>query len=181
MKDNRILILIVVIFTFIVSTMFSYAYFETTVSGNEKAKMMEVNVGTMQLVYVDGEEIKADNLYPGDSISKKIYVKNTGTLNSNYSIIIDEYINTFINDEIIVNLNCVRKNNSDGSINGVCDGLDKMILTSKNIKENIVIEPGITHEYNIDITFVETGNSQNYNQGKTLSGKINIVDFNQSN
>ena len=56
-----------------------------------------------------------------------------------------------------------------------------MILTSKNIKENIVIEPGITHEYNIDITFVETGNSQNYNQGKTLSGKINIVDFNQSN
>lgn len=181
MKDNRILLLVVVIFTFIASTMLSYAYFETTVVGNEKAKMMQVNVGTMQLVYVDGDEINATSLYPGDTISKKIYVKNTGTLDSNYSIIIDEYVNTFINDEITISLECSRKNNSNGEIEGECEGLTLKPLSDKDIKTNILIEAGFTHEYDINLTFIETGSSQNYNQGKTLSGKINIVDFNQNN
>ena len=45
------------------------------------------------------------------------------------------------------------------------------------IKENVSIEPNVTHKYNITITFKETNADQNYNQSKSFTGTLGINEY----
>lgn len=45
------------------------------------------------------------------------------------------------------------------------------------LKNNILIEPGYTHEYSLKVTFLDTGEEQNYNKKKTFNGKIGIEEY----
>ena len=59
-----------IVFLFILTISFLYAYFSIKVSGNDNAKDVVVTVGTLSLIYTDGPEIKIENIKPGKTITK---------------------------------------------------------------------------------------------------------------
>ena len=162
--SKKVIIGIALSFLLLSAIGFTYAFFTATVNGNEDAKDQVVETGTLSLVYKDGQEISLNNAYPGDSINKTFTVTNTGTLIADYSINLSELINTIENDELVIEGACLsyEKYDSDKSIKDVCMDIDNQIVpmsdtaTNATIKNNISIKPGITHEYTLKMTFIET-------------------------
>ena len=155
----------------------SYAYFGTNIIGNETAKKQTVMTGDLELTFTDNTEISLDNAFPGDSFTKTISVKNTGTLNANYNLVWTELTNEIINDELVIEATCKRLNSS-GTEEGTCEAISQTPIKSNTIKKNISIEPSITHEYTIKVTFIDTGSLQDYNKNKSFNGKLGINEYN---
>ncbi len=154
----------------------SYAYFGTNIIGNETAKKQTVMTGDLELTFTDNTEISLDNAFPGDSFTKTISVKNTGTLNASYSLVWTELTNGIINDELVIEATCKRLNSS-GTEEGTCESISQTPIKSNTIKKNISIEPSVTHEYTIKVTFIDTGNLQDYNKNKSFNGKLGINEY----
>ena len=154
----------------------SYAYFGTNIIGNETAKKQTVMTGDLELTFTDNTEISLDNAFPGDSFTKTISVKNTGTLNANYNLVWTELTNEIINDELVIEATCKRLNSSNTE-EGTCESISQTPIKSSTIKKNISIEPSVTHEYTIKVTFIDTGSLQDYNKKKSFSGKLGIEEY----
>ena len=180
MKDRKIYLGVGIVFLLILSVSFSYAYFSIKVSGNDNAKDVVVNAGTLSLVYTDGPEIKVENIRPGKTITKEVTVKNTGTLDTNYNIIWQSLTNEITNDELVLSATCERLN-SAGTVEGTCESISQAPISDTTIAKKISIESGITHKYTFTITFKETNANQNYNQGKKFSGVLGIEEYKAPN
>lgn len=175
MKDKIIKISIISLITLLILSFLSlsYAYFSLLVNG--KSNNMITKMGSLRLKYVDEEEINFENAFPGDSITKSVTVTNVGSLNVSYNLVWEELQNTFINDELLIEASCVRLN-EQGLEEGTCENVDSIPVNSGKIKPNVTIEPNITHKYDIKITFIETGSSQNYNKKANFTGKIGLSE-----
>ena len=174
MKDKKIyIILIISILLTLVGI--SLAYFSLKVVGNENAKINKVVTGKLELTYTDASEISLNNAMPGNTIEKVIKVTNTGTKEVSYNIGWTDYINEITNNELVIEGSC-KNLNSSNTEEGTCNGFTTKAITGSNILSNISIEPNITHEYTLKITFKETNKPQNYNKNKSFSGKINITE-----
>ena len=169
MKDKKIMFGIALAFIFLASVGFSYAYFSNAIT-NKDVKDQVVETGTLQLTYTDGPEINIQNMKPGNTINKTITVKNTGSLEAKYNIIWQELTNEITNDEMLIEGTCT-------STSGNCDSIESSPISDKSIKKNISIASGVTHTYNLTITFKDTNASQNYNQGKKFSGVLGIEEY----
>ena len=176
MKDKKIYLGVGLAFLLLMTISLSYAYFSTNVSGNDNAKDVVVNAGTLSLVYTDGPEINVENIRPGKTITKEVSVKNTGTLDTAYNIVWQELTNEITNNEMLVSATCVRLNAS-GVVEGTCNAIAESAISSNTIQKNISIESGITHKYTFTITFKEIDADQNYNQGKKFSGVLGIEEY----
>ena len=176
MENKKIYLGVGLAFLLLMTISLSYAYFSASVSGNDNAKDVIVNAGTLSLVYTDGPEIKVENIRPGKTITKEVTVKNTGTLDTNYNIIWQSLINEITNDELVLSATCQRLNAS-GTVEGTCNAIAESAISSNTIQKNISIESGITHKYTFTILFKETNTNQNYNQGKKFSGVLGINEY----
>ena len=178
--NKKIIIGIALSFLLLATIGFTYAYFSGGVTGNEEAKNQIVETGTLSLVYTDGPEIILNNAYPGNKIEKTFTVENTGTLDTSYTIYLKDLINNFTNDELLLSYTCTSY--IDGVETGTCENLENLIIpfstspSEVTIKPNIPIDASITHEYKLTILFKETNSIQNYNQGKSFTGVINISE-----
>ena len=190
--NKKVIIGVVLSFLLLATIGFTYAFFIATVNGNENAKDQVVETGTLSLVYKDGPELKLDSAIPGSSVTKTFTVTNTGTLDATYTINLTKLINTITNEELVLEASCQSYKdyvdiNNKGTLSGTCDVIEETpiieseIETTSTVKEGISILPEITHEYTLKITFIETGDSQNYNQGKTFSALININESLENN
>lgn len=161
------------------------AFFGTIVEGNSNSKNISAVSKSLKLLFEDGETISVENIEPGWTAEKTFTVKNKGSVNLYYSINYGNLVNTFINDEMIYTLSCTRYSNYENkTISGTCDGITSSIPYSfnestKKMIGGILIEPNITHEYTLTITFVETGENQNYNKLKTFNTKLQILESNE--
>ena len=174
MKDKKIYIILVV--SILVAVLgISYAYFSLNVIGNDTAKINKVTSGTLELTFTDTSEISLENIIPGDSVEKVIKVTNTGTIDVGYNVGWIDYVNEITNNELIIEGTCKRLNSSNTE-EGTCNNVSKKAITGSNIISNIQIEPNVTHEYTLKITFKETNKPQNYNKSKSFSGKLNITE-----
>ena len=173
-KKNLYIIIIIILVGVVLGI--SYAWFSAIISGNASATTNKVVTGDLELTYTDTNEISLDNAVPGSSFTKIISVKNTGNLKANYSIIWQELNNEIINDELVIEFSCKRLNSSNIE-EGTCNGMEQTAVNSNTIKSNISIESGITHEYSIKVTFIDTGKEQNYNKSKSFNGKLGIENF----
>ena len=180
MKDKKIYLGVGIVFLLILSISLSYAYFSTSVKGNDNAKDVIVTAGTLSLVYTDGPEIKVENIRPGKTITKEVSVKNTGTLDTAYNVVWQELSNEITNNEMLVSATCERLNAS-GVVEGTCNAIAESAISSNTIQKNISIESGITHKYTFTITFKETNADQNYNQGKKFNGVLGIEEYKTPN
>ena len=176
MKDKKILFGTFIALLLLLTTGFSYAYFSANISGNENAKNVVVEAGTLSLVYTDGPEIKAQNIKPGWSTTKEVSVKNNGTLGAYYNVIWQSLTNTISNNELVLSATCQRLNAS-GTVEGTCDSISQAAISDMTIAKRVSIEAGITHKYTFTILFKETNADQNTNQGKKFNGVLGIEEY----
>ena len=175
-KDKMTLFVTGMFLLLIMTTGLSYAYFSASISGNENAKDVVVEAGTLSLVYTDGPEIKAQNIKPGWSTTKEVSVKNNGTLDTNYNVIWQSLTNEITNNEMVISATCQRLNAS-GIVEGTCDSISQAAISDMTIAKKISIESGITHKYTFTILFKETNADQNTNQGKKFNGVLGIEEY----
>ena len=176
MKDNKILFGTFIALLLLLTTGLSYAYFSASISGNENAKNVVVEAGTLKLTYTDGPAINAQYIKPGWSTTKEVSVKNNGTLNTNYNVIWQSLTNTITNNELVLSATCQRLNAS-GTVEGTCESIPQAPISDMTIAKKISIESGITHKYTFTILFKETNADQNYNQGKEFNGVLGIEEY----
>ena len=176
MKDNKILFGTFIALLLLLTTGLSYAYFSASISGNENAKNVVVEAGTLKLTYTDGPAINAQHIKPGWSTTKEVSVKNNGTLDTNYNIIWQSLTNTITNNELVLSATCQRLNAS-GTVEGSCESISQVPISDMTIAKKINIEAGITHKYTFTILFKETNADQNYNQGKEFNGVLGIEEY----
>ena len=180
MKDNKILFGTFIALLLLLTTGLSYAYFSASISGNENAKNVVVEAGTLSLVYTDGPEIKAQNIKPGWSTTKEVSVKNNGTLGAYYNVIWQSLTNTISNNELVLSATCQRLNAS-GIVEGTCEPISQAAISDMTIAKRVSIESGITHKYTFTILFKETNADQNTNQGKKFNGVLGIEEYKAPN
>ena len=179
-KDKMTLFVTGMFLLLIMTTGLSYAYFSASVKGNENAKDLVVEAGTLSLVYTDGPEIKAQNIKPGWSTTKEVSVKNNGTLGAYYNVIWQSLTNTISNNELVLSATCQRLNAS-GTVEGTCDSISQAAISDMTIAKRVSIEAGITHKYTFTILFKETNADQNTNQGKKFNGVLGIEEYKAPN
>ena len=175
-KDKMTLFVTGMFLLLIMTTGLSYAYFSASVKGNENAKDMVVEAGTLSLVYTDGPEIKVQNIKPGWSTTKEVSVKNNGTLGAYYNVIWQSLTNTISNNELVLSATCQRLNAS-GIVEGTCESISQAAISDMTIAKRVSIESGITHKYTFTILFKETNVDQNTNQGKKFNGVLGIEEY----
>ena len=175
-NEKKMLYGIGIVFLFLATVSFTYAYFTATIV-NKDVKDQVVQTGTLELTYTDGPEIIMNNIKPGTSINKTVYVANTGTLDTSYNLVWQQLINEITNDEMVIEGTCTRMNGITEEVDGTCDGVESAPIKKLRIKENISIEPNIIHKYDLTITFKEINGDQNYNQNKKISGVIGINEY----
>ena len=145
----------------------SYAYFVANVSGNKDTNNVVVTNGVMSLEYKDGDEINLSNAVPGNSVTKKFTVKNTGNVATNYTIYFSELSNKFVDKTDLV----YTLTSSDGGKN-----VAQTQVPSKNdaMVSNYAIDAGKTHTYTLTITFLDKDENQDDNQNVSFSTKVSI-------
>ena len=173
---TKTILLFIMSFALIAIIGVSYAYFTTAIVNNE-VKDQVVTTGTLSLRYVDGAEIVMQNIKPGDTITKTVYVANTGTLDAVYNLVWQELTNEITNNEMLIEGTCTRMNGKTEEVDGACEGIGSGIISNENIKRKITIEPSIVHKYDLTITFKEMNADQNYNQGKKFSGVLGVNEY----
>ena len=178
MKDKKILIASGIVLLFILSIGLSYAWFSATIT-SKHVKDQVVTTGTLELTYTDGTQIVMNDIRPGQTLTKKVSVKNTGTLAAEYNLVWQELTNEILKDEMVMSATCERLNAS-GVKEGTCDGLDETPVSGNTVKKRISIEPSVTHTYTFTFTFKEIKGDQNYNQGKKFTGVLGVNEYKQT-
>ena len=176
MKDKKYIYITLTIVFLLAALGISYAWFNAVIKGNDTAKEQSVITGNLELTFTDDTEVTLPNAVPGDSYTKTISVKNTGTLDASYSLVWQELTNEITNDELVIEATCKRLNSSNTE-EGTCESISQTPIKSNTIKKNISIEPSVTHEYTIKVTFIDTGSLQDYNKKKSFSGKLGIEEY----
>ena len=176
MKDNKILFGTLIVLLLLLTTGLSYAYFSISVKGNDNAKNVIVEAGTLKLTYTDGPAINAQYIKPGWSTTKEVSVKNNGTLDAYYNVIWQSLTNTISNNELVLSATCQRLNAS-GTVEGTCESISQAAISDMTIAKRVSIESGITHKYTFTILFKETNVDQNTNQGKKFNGVLGIEEY----
>lgn len=174
MKDKKIIFGIGIVFLLLASLGFSYAYFKAAFDNNE-VKDNVVETGTLKLIYTDSPEIVLNGAKPGDTITKELSVQNVGTFDVYYKIIWQELTNEIINDEMLIAGTCTRID-KDGNENGTCGNITQRVINGEPVKDEIFLEVGVTHKYTITITFEDSTEPQDYNQGKIFSGVLGVQE-----
>ena len=180
MKDNKIIFGTLIVLLLLLTVGLSYAYFSTAVKGNDNAKDVVVEAGTLKLTYTDGPTINAQYIKPGWSTTKEVSVKNNGTLDAYYNVIWQSLTNTITSNELVLSATCQRLNAS-GTVEGTCESISQAPISDMRIAKKISIESGITHKYTFTILFKETNADQNYNQGKEFNGVLGIEEYKAPN
>ena len=176
MKDKKYIYITLTIIFLLAALGISYAWFNAVIKGNDTAKEQKVVTGNLELTFTDDTEVTLPNAVPGDSYTKTISVKNTGTLDAKYNLVWQELTNEITNDELVIEATCKRLNSSNTE-EGTCESISQTPIKSSTIKKNISIEPSVTHEYTIKVTFIDTGSLQDYNKKKSFSGKLGIEEY----
>ena len=153
----------------------SLAFFSLNIIGNDTAKYNKITTGDLELVFTDDNEVSLDEAFPGDSITKTISVKNTGTKEVSYNIVWQELLNEITNNELVIDGTC-KNLNSSNTEDGECSAISKKAVKEGNITSNIPIKPGYTQQYEVKITFIDTGKPQNYNKNKSFKGKLGLTE-----
>ena len=154
----------------------AYAFFTATVIGNDTAKGDVVETGSLSIVYTNGQELRGEDILPGWSETKTFTVENTGTVEATYNINWENLTNTFVNKGDLVYT--LTSTNSGGTLTEtqMPDSGEHVSILS-----NIKIAPEVTQTYTLTVTYRNRDADQSSDMGKSLIGKIEVVDVNGNN
>ena len=157
---------------------FTYGYYMTRIDGNENSKSVSITIGEMSVNYTDlSQETLSAVIEPGYETFKLFTMENTGNVKGIYSIYLTDVVNEFLRtDDIQYTLYRKAGENSIEDLNDA-----EIIATgtfpkeNSYIKTNEVIEnPGDFYTYALKITYINSNENQNEDQGHTFGGKIEI-------
>ena len=179
----KVLLMMIAVTLVLGVTGLTYAYFSLEIDG--KPKEITMSTGDLRLEYKDGALLSLNNALPGDFITKTFTVSNVGTKKTSYNLIWNNLINTINNYDLHLDMKCksYKNYNSDNQVEeGECNSFYKAVPYTetsivKDIKRNNEIDAGITHVYNVTITFKNRTYNQNENLNKKFSGKINLEEY----
>ena len=178
LKNNKMLLGIGITFLLLATLSLSYAWFSATVKTENEHDQI-VTTGTLELTYIDGPEIKIEKARPGQTLTKEVRVKNTGSLDAYYNLVWQELTNGITNDELVISIAC-KSLDKDGNPGEACEELEETPVSGNILLENVSIESNVTHIFTITVTFKELNKDQNYNQGKNFSGVLGVNEYKES-
>ncbi len=146
----------------------SYAYFVSKVEGNEDAKATDITAGKMELEYDGTSIVGIENALPGDKKVITFTVRNIGTVTTQYNVDLTNVTNGFIKDELVYS---IKRNKEEAK------GETPLPKSATTLLEGVSIEKDQTDTYELTIEFKETYSEQNYNQGKSFNGLIQINSY----
>ena len=165
-KKYKLVIIALIIETIVLISVSSFAYFTATVSSNSQVNT--VTTGKMSIVYEEGMQIKLDNAVPGDTATKTFTITNTGTVDTTYDI----YITSVANDLLDLSNVTYSLKSTTGGYNTT--NAQPFPNADCKIAAKVAIAAGETQNYTLTITFVNKETSQDVDQGKNISAKIEI-------
>lgn len=175
-KVNKLLMSLLLIMLLLLFGGLTYAFFTAMVTNGDMGSSVIIQTGTLKIKYSDTEYINFDNVLPGSNFTKTITVTNEGNVTVDYDLVWIDLLNTFVDKkDLTMGMTCTSNKST-------CDDVYESEIVgsgqNKVIKGPISIDAGETHTYLVTINFLETGSNQDVNQGKTLSGKIGIIESN---
>lgn len=192
-RKNVIFLTVVAIATLLVAVIgATFAYFSTQVQSNVTDDSNKVDLGTAKLnslpmiVFdVTGNKINMANAVPGDSGSSSFTIENNSDIDLSYNISWKDVVSTFNEadtdfvgsapntqaDELKYSVSCTAT--IEGST-PVSKSEITAPLTDGPIASNLVVKAKDTATCSITVNFVETNTNQNYNQGRSFTGTINV-------
>ena len=168
-SKNILKIAILTVFVLMLNSL-SYAYFTSNIEG--EGKEMVITTSDISIRFTDNEAIKKTGLTPGDTITKTFSITNNSEGKVEYKINWEYLINNFVNREYLVYE--VSSTNGGGSLS------ETQLPDSEehiNILNNITINPGVTQEYTMRITYKNSSTNQDADKNKSLIGKLEITDL----
>ena len=150
----------------------SYAYFTTQIKGNDTAGPITVVMGSMKIKYEDSDLVTLDNAIPGDYLTNKFRITNTGTLDATYNLKIDVVENNFRDKG---DLEYTLRRNGEPVVEN-----ETLPYTDGYILVNQTITTGGVDNYELEVKFKvdETDKNQNDNKNRRVDFKI-VVDSNE--
>ena len=171
-KKRIIISLISILILMIALFGITYAYFTTKAKGNSDEKSANVTAGKLEVTYKEGNgEIVAEKLMPGDVVASKTFsVVNTGTATTDYLVIVENVINTLVNNEdleyeLVCNSSITGKN---------CNGNKTSFPNKKASLVKNSIDKEEVQNYTLTLTYKETNKDQSSDMDKVISAKVNI-------
>lgn len=137
---------------------------------------VSINTPTLEVVFLDNEEMVISDLYPTDQPgmtpripTKEFTVENKSAVTQSFNIKWVYYSNTFDIDSNNMQLSITGTNNADRSLAWTAvPRADQTLMT------NIEIAPYVKQKYTVSFRLEGVNGPQNYDQGKEFSGKLQI-------
>lgn len=155
-----------------------YAYFTASVNTTDGNSSIIISTDTLTLTYNGNISTSGTIEKPGDYYTSAFTVENTGTraLNS-YDISFTNLTNNILYDEYVYELSCLSYTDygtGSQAISGTCTGKSETPVPTVAglMHTSSAIPTGITHEYTLTVTFIDTLTEQDYNQGKSVEFKL---------
>lgn len=161
------IVCLVVAFMLIVGTTFGFIL--TNINNNPNEKSIDVTSKYISVTYNDGNatmNFDGDYMFPGDTATKEFEVENTGTVDINYSIFIEDVINEFSRtQDLRYTLYINNEEIKEAAIN-------------TNKKQYLLFDQellvGETDKIKFVFKYAETDEIQNEDKNKSISFKFNI-------
>ena len=192
-RKNVIFLTVVAIATLLVAVIgATFAYFSTQVQSNVSDNNNQVNVGTAKLgsvpmiiFDVTGNKIDMANAVRSASSNSSFTIKNNSDLDLSYNISWKDVTSTFNEanadfvgsapstqaDELKYSVSCTAT--MEGSTPISKDNVTAPLVDGP-IASNLIVKAKDTATCNITVNFLETNENQNYNQGRSFTGTINV-------
>ena len=196
-RKNVIFLTVVAIATLLVAVVgATFAYFSTTVQSQITNNSNQATVKTAQLTAStiifaqSGNKINLENAIPGDTASTSFTIQNTGETAIPYNIQWKDVTNTFNNaNELITDGSAPEtgKTMADDLVyTMICTGGTSQTKSettaplndqdsNATILGNVTVAAGQTATCELTVTFKETDRNQNYNQGKSFQGTVEVT------
>ena len=153
----------------------TYAYYLTRIQGNTNTNSVSITTADLKLEYDDGttEILIKDTMLPDETVgTKDLTVTNKGNVViEDYAVYLEEVTNSLSQKEdMILTMTCVS---SDGTY---CEGYNGDYPSNNTMLALNSIGVGVTHSYEIDVFYNDTGEDQSIDMGSTLTGKVQIYN-----
>ena len=149
---NQVLIIIFATIILLTVTAVTYAFFTANVN-NDKAQTVTVTAGTMALTFSDNDNGINEVLNFGDSVTKKLIIENTGTLDAVAKISWLNLTNTYLDGSLTYTLE--YSENETGAYTKVVTDKNvptSSVQTTEVLADNLEIPAGKKYYYNLIIT-----------------------------
>lgn len=192
-RKNVIFLTVVAIATLLVAVIgATFAFFSTQVQSNVTNGENKVDIGTAKLdslpmiVFdVTGNKINMEKAFPGDSSNSSFTIKNNSDMDLSYNISWKDVVSTFNQadadfvgsapstqaDELKYSVTCTAT--IEGSTPVTKTDITAPLVDGP-IASNLLVKAKDTATCNITVNFVETSKPQDYNQGRSFTGTINV-------